>query len=99
MKLIRRMLAAFVLSAAVGSAHAGVPVIDVANLFQAVQQVAAWLQQYEQMVESIQQLRNQYAQLQTTYNSMTGNRGLGTILSRRSRNQTSNTMASPPQVR
>jgi hypothetical protein len=32
------------------------------------------------MVDSINQLRAQYTQLQNTYNSMTGNRGLGTLL-------------------
>lgn len=80
MKLIKRLVAAFALTAAVGSANAGIPVIDVAALAQAVQQVLAWGQQYEQMVQQIQQMEQQYAQLQTTYNSMTGSRGLGTIL-------------------
>jgi len=80
MKLHTKVLATMALTAGVSSAHAGIPVIDGANLFQAIQQVAAWAQQYSQMVDSIQQLRAQYAQLQTTYNSMTGNRGLGTIL-------------------
>ena len=80
MKLIRRLVAAFALTAAVGSANAGVPVIDVANLAQAVQQVVAWAQQNQQMIDSIQEARNQVSQLQTTYNSLTGNRGLGTIL-------------------
>ena len=80
MKLIKKVFAAFALSATLGSAHAGIPVIDVANLFQSVQQVLAWVQQYQQMVDSIQEARNQVAQLQTTYNSMTGNRGLGTVL-------------------
>jgi type IV secretion system protein VirB5 len=80
MKFIKKLFAAFALTAAVGSAHAGIPVIDVANLFQSVQQVLAWVQQYQQMVDSIQEARNQVAQLQTTYNSMTGSRGLGTAL-------------------
>ena len=80
MKLIKRLVAAFALTAAVGSANAGIPVIDVAALAQAVQQVLAWGQQYEQMVQQIQEMEQQYAQLQTTYNSMTGSRGLGTIL-------------------
>lgn len=61
-------------------AHAGIPVIDAANLANSIQQVIAWGQQYTQMVDSINQLRAQYTQLQTTYNSMTGNRGLGTLL-------------------
>jgi len=32
------------------------------------------------MVQQITELRNQFTQLQNTYNSMTGNRGLGTLL-------------------
>ena len=31
-------------------AHAGIPVIDAANLAQAIQQMMAWAQQYQQMV-------------------------------------------------
>jgi len=80
MKSLKAMLASLALMLSVGSAHAGIPVFDGMNFAQAVQQVLSWAQQYEQMADSIQQLRNQYAQLQTTYNSMTGNRGLGTIL-------------------
>lgn len=56
------------------SVHAqGIPVIDVANLVQAIQQVTSWGQQYTQMVQQIQQLQSQI-------NAMTGPRGLGTIL-------------------
>lgn len=80
MKLIRKLVAALSLTATMGSANAGIPVIDVANLAQAIEQVLAWAQQYEQMVDQIQEARNQVTQLQTTYDSMTGSRGLGTIL-------------------
>ena len=80
MKLFKRLLAAVGLTASIGSANAGIPVIDVANLAQSIEQVVAWGQQNAQMVEQITQLRNQYAQLTNTYNSMTGNRGLGTLL-------------------
>ena len=83
MKHLARLITAAALTAAVGSANAGIPVIDVANLAQAVEQVIAWGQQNAQMVEQINQMRNQYAQLQSTYNSMTGNRGLGTLLNGR----------------
>lgn len=55
------------------AAHAGIPVLDVANLAQAVQQVLSWKQQYDQMVSQLQQMQNQY-------NSLTGARGLGDIL-------------------
>lgn len=80
MKLIRKLVAALSLTATMGSANAGIPVIDVANLAQAIEQVLAWAQQYQQMVDQIQEARNQVTQLQTTYDSMTGSRGLGTIL-------------------
>ena len=80
---MRKLLQALVLTFALfggTQAHAGIPVIDAANLANSIQQVIAWGQQYTQMVQSLQQLQAQYAQLQTTYNSMTGNRGLGTLL-------------------
>ena len=80
MKLALRILAALALAATFAPAEAGIPVIDVANLAQSVQQVIAWGQQYGQMTESINQLRNQYAQLANTYAALTGNRGLGTLL-------------------
>ncbi len=80
MKIMKRLFTAAALVVGVSSANAGIPVIDVASLAQSVQQVVAWGQQNAQMVEQITQLRNQYAQLTNTYNSMTGNRGLGTLL-------------------
>ena len=80
MKLIQRLVTGVALATGIGSAHAGIPVIDVANLAQSIQQVVAWAQQNAQMVQQITELRNQYTQLTTTYNSLTGNRGLGTLL-------------------
>lgn len=80
MKKIEALVTALALAAVTSTANAGIPVIDAANLAQSIQQVIAWGQQYTQMVDSINQLRAQYTQLQTTYNSMTGNRGLGTLL-------------------
>ena len=66
---------AFALSALFSNAaRAGIPVIDTANLAQAIQQVTAWAQQYQQMASQIQQMQQQYA-------SLTGSRGLGDILS------------------
>ncbi len=80
MKKIFRTLA-LVLGLVVGShAKAGIPVLDAANLANSVQQVIAWGQQYQQMIQQLTELRNQYAQLQTTYQSMTGGRGLATLL-------------------
>lgn len=80
MKVIKRLFAAAALVVGVSSANAGIPVIDVANLAQSIEQVIAWGQQSGQMVQQIQEARNQFTQLQNTYNSMTGNRGLGTLL-------------------
>lgn len=52
----------------------GIPVIDVANLANAISQ-------YQQMVAQLTQLQNQLKQAQQQYESLTGSRGLGGILS------------------
>lgn len=73
---MKRLLVAvaFLLSTVFSNtAHAGIPVIDAANLAQAIQEVLAWAQQYEQMVQQIHQMEQQYQ-------SVTGVRGLGDIL-------------------
>jgi type IV secretion system protein VirB5 len=54
-------------------ASAGMPVIDAANLAQAIQQVLSWGQQLQGMTQ-------QYQQLQSTYNSLTGPRGMQALL-------------------
>ena len=54
-------------------AYAGIPVIDVANLAQAIQQVTAWAQQYQQMEQQFQQLQQQYA-------AITGGRGFSQFM-------------------
>jgi len=57
-----------------GSAHAaGIPVIDGANLAQAVQQVVAWSKQYQQMVEQIQSM-------QRAYENVSGIRNMGDLV-------------------
>lgn len=56
-----------------GQAYAGIPVIDVANLAQAIQQVTAWAQQYQQMEQQFQQLQQQYA-------AITGGRGFSQFM-------------------
>jgi type IV secretion system protein VirB5 len=72
---------ALVAGLAIGSsAHAGIPVIDNVAIAKAVQQVAAWGKQYEQMAAQIQEAQKQLQQLETTYQSMTGSRGLGSLL-------------------
>jgi type IV secretion system protein VirB5 len=57
----------------------GIPVIDIPNLLQAIQQVSAWGAQKAQMANQLRNQAQQINQLQSTLNSMTGNRGLGTV--------------------
>ncbi len=52
----------------------GIPVLDVANLMNAIQQ-------YTQMVEQLAQLQAQLQQAKQQYESLTGSRGLGSIMS------------------
>jgi len=66
------------ISLAVASLQAqatGYPVFDVANFGQAVKQVQAWTQQYDQMRTQIEAMKSQYQ-------SMTGDRGMSTLLPR-----------------
>jgi len=76
MKTLKRLFGTFavVLALSMGhAAHAGIPVIDAANLVQAVQQVTAWAQQYQQMVQQFQQMQQQYQ-------SLNGARGMGSLV-------------------
>lgn len=71
MKIIPRKLAALAVFVSVAASSApvfatGLPVLDIANLGQAMQQVAAWQQQYTQM--------------QSQISSMTGDRGMANLL-------------------
>lgn len=61
-------------------AHAGIPVIDAANLAQAIQEVIAWGQQASDMVKSIQEAKNMVTGIQTTIAKLDGARNLGSIL-------------------
>lgn len=65
---------------AAAPASAGMPVIDVANLAQAIQQVLSWGQQLEGMTQQYSELVQSYQQLQSTYNSLTGPRGMQNLL-------------------
>jgi type IV secretion system protein VirB5 len=76
MKMLKRIFAVLALCVSAGAgnaAHAGIPVIDMANLAQAIQQVVAWGQQYQQMVRQIQQLQQQY-------DNLNGVRGMGNLV-------------------
>jgi type IV secretion system protein VirB5 len=87
---LKKVTAALALTAGLlstNAAHAGVPVIDVANLAQSIMQVIAWAQQYGQMdasyVEQLQQYAKQVEQWQQQvqhYQSITGTRNLGDIM-------------------
>jgi type IV secretion system protein VirB5 len=74
---MRKATFGFVFAAFVGMApthaRAGIPVIDVANLAQAIQQVLSWAQQYQQMTTQLQQ---QVQQIQ----AITGGRGMEALL-------------------
>jgi type IV secretion system protein VirB5 len=61
-------------------ARAGVPVIDVANLANSLQQVLAWAEQYQQMYQQYQQLVQQYNQAVSTFNSLNGIRGMADLV-------------------
>jgi type IV secretion system protein VirB5 len=76
------VLAFLALLGAFGSApaKAGIPVIDVANLAQAIEQVISWGQQLEGMAQQYQELLQQYQQLKQTYASLTGPRGMQNLL-------------------
>ena len=57
----------------------GIPVMDAANLVQAVNQVLAWEQQYKQMLAQLEQLTQQTDIANRNLTATTGSRGLGTI--------------------
>lgn len=83
MKALKKLFGAFALffGLAIGnSAHAGIPVIDAANLAQSIQQVMAWAQQYQQMVDQIQQMQQQYQNL-------SGIRNMGSLVNNPSARQ------------
>ncbi|MCW8166983.1 P-type DNA transfer protein VirB5 [Verminephrobacter aporrectodeae subsp. tuberculatae] len=76
MKAFKKLFGAITLffGLAIGnSAQAGLPVIDAANLAQAVHQVAAWGEQAAQMKKQIEQMKQQYE-------SMNGTRGMGSLV-------------------
>jgi type IV secretion system protein VirB5 len=73
MKLVRRLSLAACIAAAVPAAHAqGIPVIDIANLIQTIQQVMSDVTKIENQVQQIAELQNQLK-------AMTGARNLGAV--------------------
>ena len=62
------------------AAHAGVPVIDIAAIAQAILEYTSSLTQIENQMTQIQSLSQQLTQLQQQYQAITGARNLGDIL-------------------
>lgn len=83
MKAIKHTALALAMALTVGAmtpAHAaGVPVIDVASIAEAIRQ-------YEQMVAQLEQLEGQLNQAKQQYESMTGTRGMERLMSGENRN-------------
>jgi type IV secretion system protein VirB5 len=74
--MIKKLLSIFGVITALmfsNASFAGIPVIDAANLAQAVEQVSAWAQQYQQMATQFQQMQQDYA-------SVTGQRGFQSLI-------------------
>lgn len=63
----RRAAGALAFALVAGGAHAQIPVTDVASLTQQIQQVMSWAQQYQQMIDQLdnqkQQIENQLDQI------------------------------------
>ena len=59
--MIKKLMASLAVAVAcTGPVFAqGIPVIDVASLTQAINQVLAWEQQYKQMLQQLQQMQQQ----------------------------------------
>jgi len=68
------------LALAGNAAHAGVPVIDIAAIAQAILEYTSSLTQIENQLTQIQSLSQQLTQLQQQYQAVTGARNLGDIL-------------------
>jgi len=77
MTVLKKRLAAIAIAAGLTAGHSahasGIPVIDGANLAQAIQQLTAWSKQYQQMVEQIQSM-------QRAYENVSGIRNMGDLV-------------------
>ena len=78
-QLLAAVLAAFAFLAPM-QARAGIPVIDVTAVANLIQQVMYWQQQISAMQKQFDQLKASKEQLQQTYSSMTGTRGMDQLL-------------------
>lgn len=78
-QLLAIFVAAFAFLAPM-QAKAGIPVIDVTAVANLIQQVMYWQQQISAMQKQFDQLKASKEQLQQTYSSMTGTRGMDQLL-------------------
>jgi len=79
----RHLLAFFIAASALLAplhARAGIPVIDFAAVANLIQQIMYWQQQISAMQKQFDQLKESKEQLQQTYASMTGTRGMHQLL-------------------
>lgn len=77
---VKKLVVAGVLAASGSATHAGVPVIDITAIIEAVQQTLHMLTQIEQEYLQIENQYQQIAQAKATLQNMSGSRGLGALL-------------------
>ncbi len=76
---MKRLVATIALMLACTQAHAGIPVIDVANLTESVQQALSAVTQIENQIQQIRQLEDQITTLKQQFESLNGLRGLANL--------------------
>lgn len=80
MKKFYALITAFILSTSVNYAHAGIPVVDAIGNVNLALQYAKQIIQYTTQLEELTEAINTVTELKNTYDAVTGNRGLGTIM-------------------
>lgn len=73
-------LAALMLFAGAPCARAGIPVIDVANLAQAIVEATTAAEQLTQLIEQLRELKRHYEQAKQHYDAIRSGRGLAGVL-------------------
>jgi type IV secretion system protein VirB5 len=83
-QLKKALLVAAIVSGGATVAHAQIPVTDAASIGQTImnhaETIAKWKQQYDQMKETTEKLQQQIQETQAVWNTLKGNRNLGSIL-------------------
>ena len=80
MRKLFRVLAFVAALCGGNQAFAGIPTFDAANWAAALQQVVAWGEQYQQMVQQITSMESQLQQAQQTFGSMNGIRNMANLV-------------------